>query len=71
MKAACSAAVYRKCLSLSNLARKEYTVGQIVNIMTTDANTFQEVMPSLNMIWSMPLQVTKIFLCLRKQFMKS
>ena len=57
MKAACSSAVYGKCLSLSNSARKEYTVGQIVNIMTTDANAFQEVIPTLNMIWSMPLQI--------------
>jgi hypothetical protein len=57
MKAACVSAIYRKCLTLSNAGRRDYTVGQIVNIMTTDANTFQEVIPTINQIWSMPLQV--------------
>ena len=32
-------------------------MGQIVNLMSTDAQTLQEVLPSLNMIWSMPFQI--------------
>ena len=42
---------------LSNESRREYTVGQIVNLMSTDAQTVQEVLPSLNMVWSMPFQI--------------
>ena len=32
-------------------------MGQIVNLMSTDAQTIQEVLPSLNMVWSMPFQI--------------
>lgn len=57
MKAACAHAIYRKSLSLANSARKEFTVGQIVNLITTDAQTIEEVIPKINMVWSMPFQV--------------
>ena len=57
MKTACAHAIYRKSLFLANSARKEFTVGQIVNLITTDAQTLEEVIPKLNMVWSMPLQV--------------
>ena len=57
MKTACAHAIYRKSLFLANSARKEFTVGQIVNLITTDAQTLEEVVPKVNMVWSMPLQV--------------
>ena len=57
MKAACAHAIYRKSLGLANSARKEFTVGQIVNLITTDAQTIEEVIPKINMVWSMPFQV--------------
>ena len=57
MKASVTNAIYRKALILSNRSRKEYTVGQIVNLVTTDASTFQDVLPFLNWVWSMPLQI--------------
>ena len=57
MKTASISAIYRKSLVLSNDSRREYTMGQIVNLVTTDAQTIQEVLPSINMVWSMPLQI--------------
>jgi len=57
MRAAAIGAIYDKSLKLSNDARRAYTLGQIVNLVTTDANTLQETLPSLNMAWSMPLQI--------------
>ena len=57
MKLATTSVIYQKTLKLSYNARKEYTVGQIVNLVTTDAETLQDALPSLNMIWSMPLQI--------------
>ena len=34
--------LYRKSLRLSNAARQESSVGQIVNLMSNDANRFPE-----------------------------
>jgi len=49
--------IYAKSLTLNPTSRKEYTVGEIVTLMSTDAQTFKQVIPSLNMVWSMPLQI--------------
>ena len=35
--------IYKKALSLSTESRRTYTVGQIVNILSTDAQTFNQV----------------------------
>ena len=42
---------------MSLVSRKEYTVGEIVTLMSSDAQTFKQVIPSLNKVWSMPLQI--------------
>lgn len=49
--------IYRKALRISNAARKETTVGEIVNLMSVDAQKFVELTAYLNMIWSAPLQI--------------
>lgn len=49
--------IYRKALRISNVARKESTVGEIVNLMSVDAQKFVELTAYLNMIWSAPLQI--------------
>ncbi|XP_077258455.1 multidrug-Resistance like Protein 1 isoform X1 [Temnothorax americanus] len=51
------AAIYRKALRLSNAARKETTLGEIVNLMSVDAQRFMDVTAYINMIWSAPLQI--------------
>ncbi|KAK4305327.1 hypothetical protein Pmani_022778 [Petrolisthes manimaculis] len=50
-------AVYRKALRISNSARKESTVGEIVNLMSVDAQRFMDIATYINMIWSAPLQI--------------
>lgn len=50
-------AIYRKALIISNAARKESTVGEIVNLMAVDAQRFMELTTYLNMLWSAPLQI--------------
>ncbi|KAF5286638.1 hypothetical protein FQA39_LY16212 [Lamprigera yunnana] len=57
IRTALISAIYRKALRLSNSARKESTVGEIVNLMSVDAQKFIELTPYLNMIWSAPLQI--------------
>ncbi|TRY79300.1 hypothetical protein TCAL_05131 [Tigriopus californicus] len=57
MKTATVTAIYKKSLRLSNSARRQYTLGQILNLMASDASTIEEVLPRLNMVWSMPFQI--------------
>ncbi|XP_011305034.1 multidrug resistance-associated protein 1 isoform X4 [Fopius arisanus] len=57
IRTALIAAIYRKALRMSNSARKESTVGEIVNLMSVDAQRFMELTAYINMIWSAPLQI--------------
>ncbi|KAF1761582.1 hypothetical protein GCK72_009838 [Caenorhabditis remanei] len=52
-----TAAVYRKTLRLSNAARREKTVGEIVNLMAIDVDRFQQITPQIMQYWSNPLQI--------------
>ncbi|XP_006558751.1 multidrug resistance-associated protein 1 [Apis mellifera] len=57
IRTALIAAIYRKALRMSNAARKESTVGEIVNLMSVDAQRFMDLTAYINMIWSAPLQI--------------
>ncbi|KAI7815048.1 ABC subfamily C member [Rhyzopertha dominica] len=57
IRTALVSAIYRKALRMSNSARKESTVGEIVNLMSVDAQKFTDLTAYLNMIWSAPLQI--------------
>ncbi|KAL4659053.1 multidrug resistance-associated protein 1-like isoform X1 [Arapaima gigas] len=50
-------AVYRKAMVISNAARRMSTVGEIVNLMSVDAQRFVDLITYINMLWSAPLQV--------------
>ncbi|EDQ90327.1 uncharacterized protein MONBRDRAFT_18722 [Monosiga brevicollis MX1] len=49
--------VYEKSLHLSNTARQQSTTGEIVNLMSVDAQRFMDLMGYLQMIWSAPFQI--------------
>uniref|UniRef100_A0A183C536 Multidrug resistance-associated protein lethal(2)03659 n=1 Tax=Globodera pallida TaxID=36090 RepID=A0A183C536_GLOPA len=51
-------AVYKKALRLSNSARRQKTVGEIVNLMAIDVDRFQQIAPQTHQYWSTPLQVS-------------
>ncbi|KAL1139319.1 hypothetical protein AAG570_006305 [Ranatra chinensis] len=57
IRTALISAIYRKALRLSNSARKESTVGEIVNLMAVDAQRFMDLTTYLNLLWSAPLQI--------------
>ncbi|XP_011636992.1 multidrug resistance-associated protein 1 isoform X1 [Pogonomyrmex barbatus] len=57
IRTALIAAIYRKALRMSNSARKESTLGEIVNLMSVDAQRFMDLTAYINMIWSAPLQI--------------
>lgn len=50
-------AIYKKALTLSNLARKESTVGEIINLMAVDAQHIMDLVPHISLLWSAPLQI--------------
>ena len=46
-----------QALKLSNSARQQSTVGEIVNLMSVDAQRFMDLVNYLHLIWSAPLQI--------------
>lgn len=58
IRTALISAIFQKSLTLSNAARKESTVGEIVNLMAVDAQRFMDLVTYLNMLWSAPLQIS-------------
>ncbi|XP_006889523.1 PREDICTED: canalicular multispecific organic anion transporter 2 [Elephantulus edwardii] len=49
--------IYKKALVITNSVKRESTVGEIVNLMSVDAQRFMDVAPFLNLLWSAPLQI--------------
>lgn len=46
-----------QALLLNNSARKESTAGEIVNLMSVDAQRLMDLMTYLNALWSSPFQI--------------
>lgn len=57
IRTALISAIYQKAMVMSNSARKESTVGEIVNLMSVDAQRFMDLTTYINMLWSAPLQI--------------
>ncbi|CAL1547665.1 unnamed protein product [Lymnaea stagnalis] len=57
IKSAVISAVYKKALTISNEAKKESTVGEIVNLMSVDCQRIQDATGYIYMLWSMPLLI--------------
>ncbi|KAM9618308.1 ATP-binding cassette sub-family C member 2 isoform 1-T1 [Trichechus inunguis] len=51
------ASVYKKALTLSNSARREYTVGETVNLMSVDAQKLMDVTSFIHLLWSTFVQI--------------
>ncbi|CRL02706.1 CLUMA_CG015844, isoform A [Clunio marinus] len=50
-------AIYRKALRISNSAKKDTTVGEVVNLMAVDAQRFFELVSYLHVLWSGPMVI--------------
>lgn len=58
-------AVYRKALKLSTGSRNKESVGQIVNLLSVDANRIgPRLLPYAHMLWSGPVQIITAFIIL-------
>ncbi|XP_069884465.1 ATP-binding cassette sub-family C member 3 [Dipodomys merriami] len=49
--------IYRKALVITSSVRRKSTVGEMVNLMSVDAQRFMDLFPFLHLIWSAPLQI--------------
>ncbi|KAG5515912.1 hypothetical protein RHGRI_036827 [Rhododendron griersonianum] len=61
------AAVFRKSLRLTHESRKKFATGKITNLMTTDAETLQQVCQSLHTLWSAPFRIVVALVLLYQQ----
>lgn len=51
IRSALISAIYRKSLRISSAAKKDTTVGEIVNLMAVDAQGFFELVSYLHVLW--------------------
>ena len=57
MRSSVVSMVYRKSLRLSNRARRKFTVGEITNLMSIDAQRIVETFPYMNHVWTAPYTI--------------
>ncbi|KAI3832401.1 hypothetical protein MKW92_043641, partial [Papaver armeniacum] len=51
------AAIFRKSLKLTHEARRKFPSGKITNLMTTDAESLQQICQQLHSLWSAPFRI--------------
>ncbi|CAG2107718.1 unnamed protein product, partial [Medioppia subpectinata] len=57
MRSCLTNAIYKKSLRLSSTGRKDFTIGEIVNLMAIDTSRIVEFVQVINETWSSPLQI--------------
>ncbi|XP_027762174.1 multidrug resistance-associated protein 1-like [Empidonax traillii] len=67
IKTAVVGLVYKKALTLANSSRQNYTTGQIVNLMSADAQQLLELALNMNVLWSAPFQIAMAVVFLWKE----
>ncbi|KAF8788578.1 Multidrug resistance-associated protein 1 like protein [Argiope bruennichi] len=50
-------AIYHKVLKLSNSSRRNYTVGELCNLVGVDSQRIFEQMWTVNLVWSCPMRI--------------
>lgn len=49
-------AVHLQALVITNSVKRKFTLGEMVNLMSVDAQCFMDLVFILNLLWSAPLQ---------------
>ena len=49
--------IYRKSIVLAMHSKKDYTTGEIVNLMAVDSQRFADMLPWLCYLWTAPIQI--------------
>lgn len=67
IKTAVVGLIYKKALTLASSSWQQYTAGQIVNLMSADAQQLLELAISVNLLWSAPFQIIMAVVFLWKE----
>lgn len=67
IKSALIAAIYGKSMTMNSEARTKSTVGEIVNLMSVDAQRISDITGYLWVVWSAPLQIILAMILLWNQ----
>ncbi|XP_057553345.1 multidrug resistance-associated protein 1-like isoform X5 [Hippopotamus amphibius kiboko] len=57
IKTAVIGLIYKKALLLSNVSRKKFSTGEIINLMSADAQQLMDLTANINLLWSAPFQI--------------
>ncbi|XP_073087926.1 multidrug resistance-associated protein 1-like isoform X2 [Manis javanica] len=57
IKTSVTGLIYKKALLLSNVSRKKFSTGEIINLMLADAQQLMDLTTNLNLLWSAPFQI--------------
>ncbi|XKL66878.1 hypothetical protein PGB90_010298 [Kerria lacca] len=64
IKAALLSVIYEKALRISNGAKKKFTTGEIINVMSVDAQRFVDFSMFVHLIWTLPFTTFLVMLWL-------
>ncbi|KXZ51207.1 hypothetical protein GPECTOR_13g694 [Gonium pectorale] len=64
MRNALMAAIYRKCLRLSNAALQAESTGRVVTLMSNDAQKLQDAMFAIHAMWGSPAYIIAVLVLL-------
>ncbi|XP_025884380.1 ABC transporter C family member 12 isoform X3 [Solanum lycopersicum] len=67
MRSTLVAAIFRKSVRLTLEDHKQFPSGKITNMITTDANTLQQVCQQLHVLWSAPFRIVIAMVLLYQQ----
>ncbi|KNC99091.1 uncharacterized protein SPPG_06036 [Spizellomyces punctatus DAOM BR117] len=67
VRAALTAAIYRKTLRLSSAARQDFNPGKVMTIVSTDTQRIDFFLQFLHVMWTAPLQILTISILLITQ----
>ncbi|NXV33124.1 MRP1 protein, partial [Rissa tridactyla] len=67
IKTAVVGLIYKKALTLANSSCRNYTTGEIVNLMSADAQQLMELTVNINLLWSAPFQIIMAVVFLWKE----
>ncbi|XP_077621782.1 multidrug resistance-associated protein 1-like isoform X2 [Crocuta crocuta] len=57
IKTAVIGLIYKKALLLSNVSRTRFSTGEVINLMSADAQQLMDLTANLSLLWSAPLQI--------------
>nr|XP_033798422.1 multidrug resistance-associated protein 1-like isoform X2 [Geotrypetes seraphini] len=57
IKTAVIGLIYKKSLNLANSSRRQFTTGELVNMMSSDAQQLMDLTVNLHLLWSAPFQI--------------